>query len=70
MSSVQLDAVTNYRASTNYAFDDDTGDTSMMPHGSNFNLGGASLLGFALGRGRPRTACGRSGRATSWTTTL
>lgn len=38
MASLELNAVTNYRGSTDYAFS-----------GSNFNVGGSGLLGYALG---------------------
>ena len=41
--------MTNYRGSTDYGIDDGKGDTPMQPHDSNINIGGSSLLGFALG---------------------
>ena len=39
--------MTNYRSSTDYGIDDSS--TTMQPHDSNYNIGGSSLLGFALG---------------------
>lgn len=47
MATVQFDAVTNYRASTDYGIDDSS--LPIFPHDANLNIGASSLLGFALG---------------------
>jgi hypothetical protein len=52
MASVQFNSMTNVRASTDYGINDDRDVTPVQPAGifpdSNFNIGGSSLLAFAL----------------------
>ena len=45
-ASVAFDSVTNYRASTDYGIADSS--MPLQPDDFNFNIGAASLLGFAL----------------------
>ena len=52
MASVQFDSMTNVRSSTDYGIDDGRGDTPVQPGGifgdSNYNIGGSSILAWAL----------------------
>lgn len=53
MASVQFNSMTNVRSSTDYGINDDRDDSPVQPGGlfsdSNFNIGGSSLLAWALG---------------------
>lgn len=52
MASVQFNSMTNVRSSTDYGIDDDRDDTPVQPGGifgdSNYNIGGSSILAWAL----------------------
>ena len=70
MASVQFDSMTNVRSSTDYGINDDRDDTPVQPGGlftdSNFDVGGSSLLAWALdlrpSKVRDRQAGRQSGR--------
>lgn len=47
MSSLVFPSFTNYRGSTDYGIDESA--TAIQPSDWNLNIGGSSLLGFALG---------------------